>query len=86
MKFCDALNEFRGEQLWCSTHDLAADHLSENGDDWVCSAYAVAEGCNCCPKNHNRGEKNQKLYKAAWNRLSPEEQAALKRQLEAEDK
>lgn len=56
MKICDALNEFRDEKLWCSTHNLAADHLADNGDDWVCKAYAIFNGCQCCPENRHKSE------------------------------
>lgn len=84
MKYCDT--DFVGncDQLQCITHRAPADHCAPNGDDWVCEGYANAEGCSCCPKNYNRHEKNQKLYKAAWDRLTPSDQAALKRQIEEE--
>lgn len=56
MKNCDALNEFRDGQLWCSTHNLAADHLHDNGDDWICAAAAIFGGCQCCAANRHKGD------------------------------
>lgn len=83
MKYCET--DFKGDELWCETHELVASHCAPNGDDLVCEKYANAEGCNCCRKNWDRGKKNDALYKAAWDRLSPEDQAALKRQLEGSE-
>ncbi|QEQ93557.1 hypothetical protein SEA_GIRLPOWER_58 [Streptomyces phage GirlPower] len=43
MKFCDAM-DFKGGQLWCETHNLPATFLADNGDDYVCEAYAIFAG------------------------------------------
>jgi hypothetical protein len=74
------------EKLHCQTHDLPATHCAPNGDDLVCEKYATeGNGCNCCPENYNRGEKNQVLYKAAWDSLTDEQQTAIRNLVEARE-
>jgi hypothetical protein len=82
MDYCDTDWVDDKTVLHCVTHDEPATHCAPNGDDLVCEPYAKAEGCNCCKENYGRGEKNQKLYKAAWDRLLPHEQEDLRKQIE----
>jgi hypothetical protein len=69
---------------YCLDHKNFASHCGPDGDTPVCVTFAAEDGCCCCPENYNRDEKNRHLHKAAWDRLSPDEQDELKRQFESD--
>lgn len=80
MDFCDAY-EFKDDKAWCSTHNLPAVHLADNGDDYVCEAYAIFAGSQSLNRHKAKMTNKQRAKEFVFDKLikadSPAEEIVI---------